>query len=83
MSRARKPKMTDAVVGGTPPTASPVSDGLERVVLIAACKMDGVRRLPGEEFEITAERAAVWRQKGLIADPDHPPASEFAWLSQP
>jgi hypothetical protein len=56
---------------------------MERVVLIAACKMDGVRRLPGEVFEIPAERAAVWRQKGLIADPHHPPASEFAWLSQP
>jgi hypothetical protein len=53
------------------------------VTLIAACKVDGVRRLPGEEFEISAERATVWRQKGLIADPDHPPASEFAWLSQP
>lgn len=80
MSRARKPKVTGEVVGGTPPTAS--SD-LVRVTLIAACKMDGVRRLPGEAFEITAERATVWRQKGLIADPDHPPASEFAWLSQP
>jgi hypothetical protein len=53
------------------------------VTLIAACKVDGVRRLPGEAFEISAERATVWRQKGLIADPDHPPASEFAWLSQP
>lgn len=79
MSRARKRTVTDAVVGGTPPTAS--SD-LVRVTLIAACKMDGVRRLPGEVFEVTPERATVWREKGLIADPDHPPKSEFAWLSQ-
>lgn len=80
MSRGRKPKVTGEVVGGTPPTAS--SD-LLRVTLIAACKMDGIRRLPGEVFEVSAERAAVWREKGLIADPDHPPKSEFAWLSQP
>jgi hypothetical protein len=53
------------------------------VTLIAACKIDGVRHLPGAVFEIDAERVALWRQKGLIADPDHPPASEFAWLSQP
>lgn len=78
MSLRRKPTAKGEVVGGTPPTASSV-----RVTLIAACKLDGVRRLPGEEFEIPAERATVWRQKGLIADPDHPPASEFAWLSQP
>ena len=82
MSRARKPKVTTEVVGGTPPTASAVPS-LVRVTLIAACKMDGVRRLPGEEFEVTPERATLWREKGLIADPDPPPASEFAWLSLP
>jgi len=80
MSRRRKPTVTGEVVGGTPPTAS--SD-LVSVTLIAVCKIDGVRHYPGEVFEISAERATVWRQKGLIADPDHPPASEFAWLSQP
>ncbi len=78
MSLRRKPTAKGEVVGGTPPTASSV-----RVTLIAACKIDGVRHLPGAVFEIDAERVALWRQKGLIADPDHPPASEFAWLSQP
>jgi hypothetical protein len=51
--------------------------------LIAACKIDGVRHLPGEVFDITPERAADWRAKGLIVNPDHPPVSEYAWLSQP
>lgn len=78
MSLRRKPKAKGEVVGGTPPTASSV-----RVTLIAACKIDGIRHLPGEEFEIDAERAALWRQKGLIVDPDSPPVEDFAWLSRP
>jgi hypothetical protein len=82
MSPRRKPTVTDEVVGGTPPTASAVPAN-ETVVLIATCKIDGVRHLPGEVFEVTPERAMLWREKGLIADPDHPPASEFAWLSRP
>jgi hypothetical protein len=76
--RADRSKVKDEVVGGTPPTASSV-----RVTLIAACKIDGVRHLPGEVFDITPERAADWRAKGLIVNPDHPPVSEYAWLSQP
>jgi len=78
MSRRRKPVGEGEVVGGTPPTASSV-----RVTLIAACKVDGVRRLPGEVLEIDAALLPAWREKRIIEDPDHPPPSEFAWLSQP
>jgi hypothetical protein len=53
------------------------------VTLIAACKVDGVRRLPGEVLEIDAALLPAWREKRIIEDPDHPPPSEFAWLSQP
>jgi len=78
MSRRRKPVGEGEVVGGTPPTASSV-----RVTLIAACKVDGVRRLPGEVLEIDAALLPAWREKRIVEDPDHPPPSEFAWLSQP
>jgi hypothetical protein len=78
MSRRRKPVGEGEVVGGTPPTASSV-----RVTLIATCKIDGVRRLPGEVLEIDAALLPAWREKRIIEDPDHPPPSEFAWLSQP
>jgi hypothetical protein len=80
MRRRANSRQTGEVVGGTPPTAS---SALVSVTLIAVCKIDGVRHYPGEVFEVTPERATLWREKGLIADPDHPPASEFAWLSQP
>jgi len=69
-------------VGGTPPTASSVPSTV-RVTLIAACKIDGVRRLPGEVFEIDPAIVSVWREKRLIADPDSPPVEDFAWLSRP
>jgi len=78
MSPRRKPVGEGEVVGGTPPTASSV-----RVTLIAACKVDGVRRLPGEVLEIDAALLPAWREKRIVEDPDHPPPSEFAWLSQP
>lgn len=78
MSRKRKPVGEGEVVGGTPPTASSV-----RVTLIAACKVDDVRRLPGEVLEIDPALLSAWREKRIIEDPDHPPPSEFAWLSQP
>ncbi len=82
MSRRRKPTVEGEVVGGTPPTASSVPS-LVSVTLIAACKIGGVRRLPGEVLEIDAALLPAWREKRIIEDPDHPPPSEFAWLSQP
>jgi hypothetical protein len=53
------------------------------VTLIAACKIGGVRRLPGEVLEIDPALLPAWREKRIIDDPDHPPVSEYAWLSQP